>query len=443
MRSPAARSGLVAAAPGIVRTGAGIDHVVAVLLALALTVPVALTMRWTSMQVNFATALLLLSVVATHPPRLGAQTFRPPATHRIGGVAILAGLFLVAWEWQHGGLWLNSQLLLYLATALSFPVCRRWFRQAQQSGLRWIYVLKLGAVLGASLLILVAVLQVPDDRDAMLAYLGRPTIYRNIRHFNYDQVLVVTLTILYAACLDRRWARFACLGILAFMSFLLAWSGGRAAILTIVAFLVLTLLFRIMPMRYFLTCILALVAGALLAVATGYADLLFGQLQRTAQAGDMATSGRLSVWADSIGVWLGSWDTVLFGLGPDAMRLHVRALIGFPPIIQAHNSVVQVLLEFGLIGFGFFVALLAVIGRRVVRVLLDRSAPVEARAVAAILTAMFGYTLLDGILYHAIPLVFVMLLTAYLFSFDALPLPGAASATRTDSSTAPDQKTRS
>jgi hypothetical protein len=96
-----------------------------------------------------------------------------------------------------------------------------------------------------------------------------------------------------------------------------------------------------------------------------------------------------------------------------------------------------------LIGCGFFIALITLVGRRVVRALMERSAAREARVVAAILTVMFGYTLLDGILYHAIPLVFVMLLTAYLFSFDVPPRAGTASVTKSYSSTDPDPKTQS
>jgi O-antigen ligase len=111
--------------------------------------------------------------------------------------------------------------------------------------------------------------------------------------------------------------------------------------------------------------------------------------------------------------------------------------------VQAHNSFVQVLLEFGLIGCCFLIALMLLVGRRVVRFLLNRSAVQEARVAAAILMVMFGYTLLDGILYHAIPLVFVMLLTAYLFSFDRAPHSGTPSVTRTNLSTVPDPKTQS
>jgi O-antigen ligase len=249
--------------------------------------------------------------------------------------------------------------------------------------------------------------------------------------------------VFYAASLDRRWARLACFAVLAFMAFLLAWSGGRAAIITIVAFLTLTLAFRIIPIRPVLLSVLALAVGAVLAIASGHADLLLMQVQKSGSSAEVLSSGRLSVWIDSLGVWAGSWSSFLFGLGPDAMRLYVRAQIGFPPVVQAHNSFVQVLLEFGLIGCGFFIALITLVGRRVVRALMERSAAREARVVAAILTVMFGYTLLDGILYHAIPLVFVMLLTAYLFSFDVPPRAGTASVTKSYSSTDPDPKTQS
>lgn len=211
--------------------------------------------------------------------------------------------------------------------------------------------------------------------------------------------------------------------------------------LTIGMFLVLVLVARPVPFRPVAKCTLALIAGAGLAIASGNADIWFVQLERTGSSLDVATSGRLSLWIDSLGVWSDSWSSILFGLGPDAMRLHVRAEIGFPPIIQAHNSLVQVLLEFGLIGCGYFIALIALVGQRVARLLMNRAAAVEGRVVAAILIVMFGYTLLDGILYHAIPLVFVTLLTAYVFSLDG-ESNEVAIATRS-SSTFPDPKTQS
>jgi O-antigen ligase len=119
---------------------------------------------------------------------------------------------------------------------------------------------------------------------------------------------------------------------------------------------------------------------------------------------------------------------MLFGLGPDAVRMVVRAEIGFPPNVQAHSVIVQALIEFGLIGLGLVSAAIFVVARRAVAVLRSSIAPRDVRVAAALLVALGAYMFVDGILYHAIPLIMVMLLTAYLFHYQSdLADTGAAS----------------
>jgi hypothetical protein len=72
----------------------------------------------------------------------------------------------------------------------------------------------------------------------------------------------------------------------------------------------------------------------------------------------------------------------------------------------------------GLLLFSFLSVLVV---RRVVEVLLARSAPQEARVTAALFVALLPYMLVDGILYYSIPLIMVMILTAYLFHLEIDP----------------------
>jgi O-antigen ligase len=108
------------------------------------------------------------------------------------------------------------------------------------------------------------------------------------------------------------------------------------------------------------------------------------------------------------------------------MRMTVRIRTGFPPVVQPHNTIVQVLIEFGLVGLVLFSALASIVIRRMAAVLLARSVPKDIRMTAALLTVLLPYMLVDGILYYSIPLIMVMFLTAYLFHFDLDPSDGVS-----------------
>lgn len=113
-------------------------------------------------------------------------------------------------------------------------------------------------------------------------------------------------------------------------------------------------------------------------------------------------SNRLAVWGQSIRQIVAR---PLFGSGPEGYWISACCDRN---ILQAHNFVLQFLLEFGLVGCTIVVLLLARSIRRlggpVSAVNLAVASPVN-RVLAGILAAYFAYSLIDQMMYHLLPLL--------------------------------------
>lgn len=394
--------------------------VAALALALILTLPLLATLVVGTFRVNLTAGAGLIVAAITLGLRFDRRLLETPARQVLGGVLISLGVFIAAWQWQVGNLWLNSQVVLYTGCLACFIALTAWFRQSGADGVRLAFELKLGAVIGSSLVMLAGIWSLPDDPGALLRFLANPPVYyHHIRHFNYDQLPAIAIAVCLAAQARPGPARVAWFALLAAMGFLLAWSGGRGVMISLGIFVFLSAAFRILSLRSILFGIGALAVGALLVFAVGQGDLLVGQLSKFSGSADVVASRRLGTWLSAVNIWRDGWLSVVFGFGPDAMRTAIRPEMGFPAIVQIHNGFLHVLIEFGIVGLGVFVAAIWFIARRALRILAARSAPREARISAALLVAFGAYMLVDGILYHAMPLIMVMLLTACLYSVDA------------------------
>jgi O-antigen ligase len=211
------------------------------------------------------------------------------------------------------------------------------------------------------------------------------------------------------------------------MGYLLGVLGARGALVATFVYLATVLAFRVVARRAAIYWALAIVGGVLLSVVLGQADLLLRQAEKTL-TGTNITSHRWELWTGSVSVWLESWRSFLFGFGPDAFHTYVRSQIGYPPNVHPHNAFVQAVIEFGLLGLVAFLGLLTLIARRALAVLTSAAASLEARLCAAGLAGFGAYMLVDGILFHALPLSFVAILTAFVFSAPQRGLPRAAGA---------------
>lgn len=393
--------------------------VVAVMaVALTLLVPLLATIVVGTFTVNLIAGVTLIAAAFTLGLPLASRWLHNPARQAVGGMLVFLGILFAAWEWQVGDLWLNSQLILYCGIAVALPAFTAWFRESGTNGAQLILELKLGTVVGSSLIMLNAVRILPDDLGALRGLTLDPPVYGNVRHFNYDQLVAIAIAIYFASQVRTGRSRLTWFLLLVGMGFLLAWSGGRGVLLCLGVYLALVWAFQVLPRRAIVTGCGALALGTLLVIITGQGDLFFRLFFKWSGSLNDISSNRLEIWLSSLGVWREHLLSVVFGFGPDAMRTTVRARIGFPPVVQAHDGFVQMLIEFGLVGLCVFVAAVWVIARRALNILMSCTVPTEARVAAALLMAYGAYMLIDGIIYHAIPLIMVMLLTAYLFSLD-------------------------
>ena len=134
---------------------------------------------------------------------------------------------------------------------------------------------------------------------------------------------------------------------------------------------------------------------------------------------------------DRIEIWLDSLATIaqkpLLGFGPNG---YVISGCCNRNVAQPHNSVLQLLLEFGIVGFVTLTwAAMRMVGPRVRNIVLrtarlDRD-PVQAAALA-IVVGYAGFSLIDGLLYFPVPLINFALVCAVL----AAAPPGQSDPTR-------------
>lgn len=230
--------------------------------------------------------------------------------------------------------------------------------------------------------------------------------FSHVRHFGYLGFLaamaataLVTLpgrfdlaSLLLAGC--------ALFGIVA--------TGSRGALLSWLAFVLLLVCFSPARWRVLAFSLAALTGSASLVWYLHSSGLLespniFVRVQQlVAVPGTELGSGRVQIWRDSLGVIA---RHPLFGMGTEAYRITGCC---DRRVAQPHNFVLQLLMQFGLVGSALLAALcwraLRALGglRRVAALTL---ASPENLALAAMLAAFLAFSCIDGLLYREVPLI--------------------------------------
>lgn len=256
---------------------------------------------------------------------------------------------------------------------------------------------------------------------------GAPPYFLNVRHFGYQGFFGASAAVA-VALLDKRLrsagvllATAALFGIIMF--------GSRGALLAWVLFAVAALV--LVPDRRKLAGVsLAAITGAfaLAVVAEWYGWLnTYSLIDRSRTfVGDtpslLYTLDRIAIWRDSLATIA---QRPLLGYGPEGYQISRCCNRMFA---QPHNSILQFLLEFGVIGVAALAwAVIALFGPRVRTIVLRTARQHRNTADAVILAIVIGFTgfsLIDGLLYHPIPLINFALVAAILL---AGPSAGATS----------------
>jgi len=261
-----------------------------------------------------------------------------------------------------------------------------------------------------------------SDADPVAA----PPYFLNIRHFGYQGFFGASAAVA-VALVDKR-LRTA--GVLLAMAALfgIIMFGSRGALLAWLLFVLAAI--GLVPDRRTAIMVSVLVTtGALaLAIVAERYDWMntYSLLDRTRiPTGD--TISMLYV-QDRIGIWMDSLATIaqrpVLGFGPNG---YVLSGCCNRMVAQPHNAILQLLLEFGVVGFAALAWTAAsLFGPRIRGIVLQTAQskrdPVHATALA-ILVGFAGFSMIDGLLYFPVPLINFALVCAV---FVGAPLGGGA-----------------
>ena len=261
-----------------------------------------------------------------------------------------------------------------------------------------------------------------SDADPVAA----PPYFLNIRHFGYQGFFGASAAVA-VALVDKR-LRTA--GVLLAMAALfgIIMFGSRGALLAWLLFVLAAI--GLVPDRRAAIMVSVLVTtGALaLAIVAERHDWMntYSLLDRTRiPTGD--TISMLYV-QDRIQIWMDSLATIaqrpVLGFGPNG---YVLSGCCNRMVAQPHNAILQLLLEFGVVGFAALAWTAAsLFGPRIRGIVLQTAQskrdPVHATALA-ILVGFAGFSMIDGLLYFPVPLINFALVCAV---FVGAPLGGGA-----------------
>jgi O-antigen ligase len=246
-----------------------------------------------------------------------------------------------------------------------------------------------------------------------------PPFFLNVRHFGYQGFFGASAAVAVALA-DKR---LRASGVLLAMSALfgIIMFGGRGALLGWILFVIAAL--ALVPNRRALLMVsVPPIAGAfalaIVAEQQGWLNT-FSLLDRTSTlTGDTLSAlyvqDRLEIWRDSLTAIA---QRPILGFGPSGYQISGCCN---PNVVQPHNFVLQILLEFGVLGLAALAwTAIALFGPRVreIVVLTSRLERDQIDSLAlAILAGFSGFSLIDGLLYFPVPLVNFALVCAIVLS---------------------------
>lgn len=317
-------------------------------------------------------------------------------------------------SWFVRGYHIDEPRLRFMAgVTLLFPAATGWFRQVGAKGMVFVFLIKAGLLVFACYKFGLAIVQNMPPGEILM----RPPIYRNLRHFNYDLALVSGLAggfYSYKSIL----LRFLLVVLFVFLGYFTFWSGGRGQFLALAVMLAVLVVTRkpLDSVTRALLLISAFLLGGLGVMAGGESGFLLSSVENSARGSlNAVSSNRLDIWLWTLSKSFSSLEGALFGYGPESFE-RMGVYIKFRRyLVHPHNAVVQWVLEYGLLGAVGLMASGAVLAWRCFMPALKTGGSIE-RMSAITLIGMSAFALVDGVFYHAAPLLFMTLVWAYLWS---------------------------
>ncbi|WP_158526749.1 O-antigen ligase family protein [Metapseudomonas furukawaii] len=260
----------------------------------------------------------------------------------------------------------------------------------------------------------------PDPRTYNWA--GSPPFFRNIRHLGY--LLCISMVV-------SSWGVFAyggrlkvvALVTLVLSASMLLWSGGRGGfVAACLGTLSLLLVFHGRPYarewRWVVMAVLAsFMLSSLFPVESGSMGWLTALLRTGgADSSNQLSSGRLEIWRSLLPHIS---ERMWFGWGGEGF-LAVRESRSF---VQAHNGLLQLLLEWGVVGTALCVLALSRVLFVAVQQVVRKVQPAQALRHQALgismMCALLALSLVDGVFYHGLTLFFMMIAVALLLASES------------------------
>lgn len=288
-----------------------------------------------------------------------------------------------------------------------------WKNWENEAGLNCRYKLATWVPLGGAcfgLLIVAFVLGVglQADYDWVSSLPG----FTHIRHSGYFLMPAMALSAGMIAITDGR-QKLRHMALLAANFGFTIWIGSRGPLTVFVALLLLAfILFAVMRnIRTIGALLLSVAAGASLSQAIpAPAHSSFNAISRIeggkSQSVDKLSSGRTDIWRDTA---QGIAERPLVGHGGNQFRLLVPA--AQKTYNHPHNSVLQFTYEWGLVGGGALLCLLALLFWRMFRISMMR--PNEMLPLFLAASSMAIFSLIDGVFYYNLP---IMLFLTFAFA---------------------------
>lgn len=250
-------------------------------------------------------------------------------------------------------------------------------------------------------------------------YLGLPYV-TNRRYVGYFVMLSSIISSYYV--INKRsddlkvWCYFLSLLNVSF----LIWLGGRGAIISYLISMIIIVLLLNVNSKGIVKNIFILLTIFFISFAVSIPVSVFEwngahRFYSGAMEGELlmnsAASTRIFQWAETIELIKAK---PLLGYGADAYRF--LSTIGF---YQPHNFILQITLEFGLLGLiSFGVFFLTVVYKSLVNIVCHNKP--DGLLVVALVLSIFSHGMLDGTLYHAQPVMLLAIFISFLIKINSL-----------------------
>lgn len=384
----------------------------AFLLGLCFFVPLLGTLSYTSVQVNTMAAFLQLAFVFSMVPETRREIRAAFAGDRLFlCVAVIVICTCMVWLLQDPTVFSNARTYVYLSAPLFYMAMVGWLRYEADENIQLVYRLKLSAVV-FTLVWISIFLHLPHLADLKAMVKSDPPIYRHLRHLNYDLALIIPLAV-YFFCVRKKRTDIPYYVLFVLLGYFTVWSGGRGQWLSLVVFCLLVAASRpsTSRLRQLFVPAACFILGAALVFVLGETQVVSNTVSRTlgSQSIDMLSEGRIKIWVYLVQQLI-EHDRLWFGMGPEG----VLALKGDWGIyIQAHNFIVQWLVEFGLVGTAALLLLVGRISWQCLVLVIKAKDFSLATAVSALFLSMLCFALVDGIYYHGLPLTMMLIMAGY------------------------------